>query len=165
MAGLTISTNGDYQLARAGLPVSLTEARGIEGDRDGLALADIAIGNGRIESIVASAAAPAAGAIDLGGRMIFPAFVDCHTHIDKGHIWPRKRNPDGSFMGALNATGEDRAARWNAALSSGVGFDRSAGFITSSSQSASPPRRTYRCSYPSARRNTQPCAAWAPSDE
>nr|MBA3449475.1 cytosine deaminase [Pseudaminobacter sp.] len=35
-------------------------------------------------------------------------------HIDKGHIWPRKPNPDGSFPGALTATGEDRAARWSA---------------------------------------------------
>ncbi len=39
---------------------------------------------------------------------MLPCFVDCHTHIDKGHIWPRKPNPDGSFMGALNATGDDR---------------------------------------------------------
>ncbi|TIX38271.1 MAG: cytosine deaminase, partial [Mesorhizobium sp.] len=43
-----------------------------------------------------------------------PCFVDSHTHIDKGHIWPRKPNPDGTFMGALNATGADRAARWSA---------------------------------------------------
>ena len=55
-----------------------------------------------------------AAAIDLKGRIVLPCFVDCHTHIDKGHIWPRKPNPDGSFMGALNAAGADRAARWNA---------------------------------------------------
>jgi cytosine deaminase len=48
------------------------------------------------------------------GGIAFPAFVDCHTHIDKGHIWARKPNPDGSFPGALNAVGEDRAARWSA---------------------------------------------------
>ena len=29
-------------------------------------------------------------AIDLAGRIVLPCFVDCHTHIDKGHIWPRK---------------------------------------------------------------------------
>ena len=46
---------------------------------------------------------------------MLPAFVDCHTHIDKGHIWPRKPNPDGTFIGALDAAGDDRAARWNAA--------------------------------------------------
>ncbi|TIT49586.1 MAG: cytosine deaminase, partial [Mesorhizobium sp.] len=56
-----------------------------------------------------------ADAVELGGRIVMPCFVDCHTHIDKGHIWPRKPNPDGTFMGALNATGADRAARWSAA--------------------------------------------------
>jgi cytosine deaminase len=38
-----------------------------------------------------------------------------HTHIDKGHIWPRKPNPDGTFASALQAAGEDRVARWTAA--------------------------------------------------
>ena len=43
---------------------------------------------------------------------MLPCFVDCHTHIDKGHIWPRMPNPDGTFMGALNATGD--RPRWRA---------------------------------------------------
>jgi cytosine deaminase len=47
--------------------------------------------------------------------MVFPAFIDCHTHIDKGHIWPRMRNPDGTFASALDAVGRDRVARWSAA--------------------------------------------------
>ena len=47
--------------------------------------------------------------------VVLPGFVDCHTHIDKGHIWPRKPNPDGSFMGSLLSVGDDRAARWSAA--------------------------------------------------
>lgn len=42
-----------------------------------------------------------------------PCFVDCHTHLDKGHIWPRRPNPDGSFMGALESVGADRLACWN----------------------------------------------------
>jgi cytosine deaminase len=29
----------------------------------------------------------------------FPRFVDMHTHLDKGHIWPRTPNPDGTFDG------------------------------------------------------------------
>jgi cytosine deaminase len=44
-----------------------------------------------------------------------PAFVDCHTHLDKGHIWPRRPNPDGSFPGALEAVLADRSANWSAA--------------------------------------------------
>ena len=84
-------------------------------DADGFALADIAVADGKIAAIAARTTPPPPAAIDLAGRIVLPCFVDCHTHIDKGHIWPRKPNPDGSFMGALDAAGEDRAARWSAA--------------------------------------------------
>ncbi len=53
--------------------------------------------------------------VDLRGAILFPAFVDMHTHLDKGHIWPRTPNPDGTFMGALNAAMADSSARWTAA--------------------------------------------------
>jgi len=52
--------------------------------------------------------------IDMGGAMVFPAFVDMHAHLDKGHIWPRAANPDGTFMGALTTVGRDREANWSA---------------------------------------------------
>lgn len=52
--------------------------------------------------------------VDMKGAMVFPAFTDMHTHLDKGHIWPRSPNPDGSFDGALRTVGADRAARWSA---------------------------------------------------
>ena len=52
--------------------------------------------------------------IDMKGAMVFPAFVDMHTHLDKGHIWPRAANPDGSFDGALQTVGADRLANWTA---------------------------------------------------
>lgn len=55
-----------------------------------------------------------APAVDMGGAMVLPAFIDMHTHLDKGHIWPRSPNPDGTFMGALTTVGADRAARWTA---------------------------------------------------
>jgi cytosine deaminase len=53
--------------------------------------------------------------VDMRGAMILPAFIDMHTHLDKGHIWGRSPNPDGTFMGALTAVGADREARWTAA--------------------------------------------------
>jgi cytosine deaminase len=53
-------------------------------------------------------------AVDMGGAMVLPAFTDMHTHLDKGHIWARSPNPDGTFMGALTAAGTDREARWSA---------------------------------------------------
>jgi cytosine deaminase len=52
--------------------------------------------------------------IDMKGAMVLPAFVDMHTHLDKGHIWARCPNPDGTFMGALTAVRGDAAARWTA---------------------------------------------------
>jgi cytosine deaminase len=70
-------------------------------------LADIAIVGGRI-------AADGAGLPreDLRGGMVWPGFVDVHTHLDKGHVWPRAQNPDGGFAGALAAMAADRLANW-----------------------------------------------------
>ena len=112
MADVRIPESGAYRLARGRVPVCLATAQ-LSPDGDGLALVDIAVDNGRITEL-APAAEPGAGAIDLAGRMVFPAFVDCHTHIDKGHIWPRMRNPDGTFPSALDAVARDRQMRWSA---------------------------------------------------
>ncbi|RWM80304.1 MAG: cytosine deaminase [Mesorhizobium sp.] len=112
---LEIPASGSYHLSNVRLHSSLTPGLAVTFDSDGFALADIAVADGRISSIIAHRQSNTpADAIDLGGRIVMPCFVDCHTHIDKGHIWPRKPNPDGTFMGALNATGADRAARWSA---------------------------------------------------
>ena len=51
--------------------------------------------------------------IDMKGALAMPAFIDMHTHLDKGHIWPRAANPDGSFMGALTTVRADHA-NWSA---------------------------------------------------
>ena len=47
--------------------------------------------------------------------MVWPCFVDMHTHLDKGHILPRQANPDGTFTGALDAVADDRRTNWTAA--------------------------------------------------
>lgn len=52
--------------------------------------------------------------IEMNRAMVLPCFVDMHTHLDKGHIWPRAANPDGTFMGALTTVMSDRAAHWSA---------------------------------------------------
>ena len=108
--------SGAFTLANARVHASLTSGLVAPFDTDGFALADIAIADGKIARIDARGrGAPLpADAVDLAGRIVLPCFVDCHTHIDKGHIWPRKPNPDGSFMSALDASGADRAAHWNA---------------------------------------------------
>lgn len=57
---------------------------------------------------------PQAQTFDLGGAIVMQPFTDMHTHLDKGHIWARKPNPDGTFEGALGSVGDDRVARWSA---------------------------------------------------
>ncbi|RWM73584.1 cytosine deaminase [Mesorhizobium sp.] len=110
-----IPESGQFVLSNARLHASLTPGLAAAFDADGFALADIAVADRKISSIAAHRRSNTpVGAVDLGGRIVMPCFVDCHTHIDKGHIWPRKPNPDGTFMGALNATGADRVARWSA---------------------------------------------------
>jgi cytosine/creatinine deaminase len=86
-------------------------------DFDGFAIVDMLVEDGVLAKI-----APY-GAVDFGetpevamsGRIVLPLFVDVHTHLDKGHIWRRKRNPVGDFPSAITATLEDRAANWSAA--------------------------------------------------
>ncbi len=52
--------------------------------------------------------------VEMGGAFVLPCFTDMHTHLDKGHIWPRAPNPDGTFDGALGAVRADSAANWTA---------------------------------------------------
>lgn len=84
--------------------------------REGLVAADLVIADGMIDGILAPGTAPAAlPGVDMGDRMVWPCFVDMHTHIDKGHIWTRSPNPTGDFDGAINAVRADREANWSAA--------------------------------------------------
>lgn len=93
--------SGDFTLTNVTVPACLL---GREGD---LLRTEISISGGRI-------GAPQAMAVDMGGAMLLPAFTDMHTHLDKGHIWGRAPNPDGTFLGALDTVAADRAARWSA---------------------------------------------------
>lgn len=113
---LTLPASGAYTLGNVRLHRShVAEIQRLAHDAEGFALAQIDIADGKITAIRnGDAGAANATAIDCRGGIAFPAFIDCHTHIDKGHIWPRSPNPDGSFPGALDAVGADRRANWSA---------------------------------------------------
>jgi cytosine/creatinine deaminase len=82
---------------------------------DEFSLVDITIENGLIANLAeAGTAAAQTESIDLDQGIVFPAFVECHTHLDKGHICSRRANPDGTFPGALENVGKDREANWSA---------------------------------------------------
>lgn len=116
MNTLPIPSFGIYTLKNARLHGSCIVGVDAVADADGFVKADVAIDDGRIVSIAPHylGKSDATEVIDLNGRVILPCFVDCHTHLDKGHIWPRNPNPDGSFAGALQAAHADRTAYWNA---------------------------------------------------
>lgn len=103
-----------FALRNATLPAVLVDSY-TAATREGLVPADIVIGDGVIEAVTAPGGAPAdlPGA-DLDGDMVWPCFVDMHTHIDKGHIWERQPNPTGDFEGALEAAAADQMANWTA---------------------------------------------------
>ncbi len=103
-----VRRDGDGWLRNAHVPSCLTDLDGPE-----LLSLDIELRAGRIAALAPHAAPP--GALDLAGRMVLPCWVDMHTHLDKGHIWPRAANPDGTFMGALSTVQADRIANWSAA--------------------------------------------------
>ncbi len=106
-----------YRLTNGRAPLALLTASGLAGDREGFAQIDLTVEEGRIASVVPAGTATLDSdlpALDLDGGILFPRFVDIHTHLDKGHIWPRRPNPDGTFMGALQNAGADREANWSA---------------------------------------------------
>lgn len=103
--------SGDFTLSNASVPSVVLGAAG-EGTLQRL---DIDVAGGRIVGIrPAGGPRPSGEVHEMDGGTVLPAFVDLHTHLDKGHIWPRKPNPDGSFMGALLSVADDRSSRWSA---------------------------------------------------
>ncbi len=79
-----------------------------------LAELDLLIDQGRIAAIEPAGTIPTDAGPDLGRSMVLPGLIDCHTHLDKGHIWPRASNPAGDGAAAAVATAQDRSANWNA---------------------------------------------------
>ncbi|MCW5715945.1 MAG: cytosine deaminase [Bauldia sp.] len=111
-APLSIPDDRRYAITNAAFPASLLAVHpAAPGD---LVSGDLVIADGRIERILPPGAASGLTVVDLAGGMVFPAFVDMHTHIDKGHTAPRQPNPDGTFASALAAVQVDREARWSA---------------------------------------------------
>ncbi|WP_240757073.1 cytosine deaminase [Roseicella aquatilis] len=98
----------DYWLRDARAPAALVAgvAPG-PADGQGLVRFDLKVEQGRIAAIAPLGTATEGP--DLDGGQVWPGPVDGHTHLDKGHIWPRRPNPTGDFLGALTACAEDRA--------------------------------------------------------
>lgn len=107
----TFPADGHFTLANAAVP----EASMGKAGSGALARVDVSIADGRITAVAPAGSAPRLpNIVDMDGGIVLPAFVDIHTHLDKGHIWPRRANPDGTWLSALLAVGADREAHWAA---------------------------------------------------
>jgi cytosine deaminase len=95
--------SGAVRIPRA----ALLDSSGFVFDRDGFALAEMALdGEGRIAHL---RPAPTVQASDW---IAFPPLVEPHTHIDKAFLRARAPNPEHDFQGARAAIERDRAAGW-----------------------------------------------------
>lgn len=101
MGFMTLPQKGAVRLANLTAPGCLLD------HETSLSALDLTIADGKIIRPL-----DVAEVIDMKGAMVFPAFIDMHTHLDKGHIWPRTPNPDGSFDGAINAVSNDKTGKW-----------------------------------------------------
>ncbi|MBW4652954.1 MAG: cytosine deaminase [Kaiparowitsia implicata GSE-PSE-MK54-09C] len=114
----TVPSADRYWLTNAHVPVSLLTEAIAPQTPDGLALLDLEIHNGCIRQIAAgsshAADSDAIPQVDLQRGIVFPCFVDMHTHLDKGHVWERSPNPSGSFEAALEIVNADADANWSA---------------------------------------------------
>lgn len=120
---LTILRAHRFCLRNAHVPVCLLEMppgadwETISGNRtfEGLSLVDVEIHGGAIARILPAARREAGDipAVDLDAGQLWPCFVDLHAHLDKGHIWMRSPNPDGSFDSALETAIKDSQQYWN----------------------------------------------------
>jgi len=54
---------------------------------------------GPASEVCAHEVAAGARVVELPGRVLLPAFVNAHTHLDLTHIGPRPYEPDGGFIG------------------------------------------------------------------
>jgi len=103
-----------YWLTNARIPVALLADTILEAQtREGLRSVDLEVVNGAIGQILpAGCTEKNAPSMDVRQGIVLPCFVDAHTHLDKGHIWERSPNPDGTFDSAIKTCQADRKW-WN----------------------------------------------------
>jgi cytosine/creatinine deaminase len=111
-----VSFSERYWLKNAHVPAALLPSSAIAAvsTPEGLVLVDIEIRNGAIAQILpgGTSFSELVEAIDLRQGIVFPCFVDMHTHLDKGHICSRAANPSGTFEAALEIVRLDREKYW-----------------------------------------------------
>ena len=104
-----------YWLRNVHVPSCLSDLNNVRQTREGLCLIDLKINQGKIERVVAANRSQIDREIpniDLAKKIVLPCPIDVHTHLDKGHIWERSPNTNGTFDMALNKAIADSEQYW-----------------------------------------------------
>lgn len=105
------ASRGSYVLRNVRVPVA-TLADGAEGaDAEGLVVCDVSVEAGSVKAVSEAGAGSGGTVVDAQGALLWPAFVDAHTHLVKTNTVPRCRNPSGSINDALACEVSD-VPRW-----------------------------------------------------
>lgn len=94
----------------AALAASLIPALSAAPAQEEITAVDIEIRQGAIASLVPAGTSHPGDVptVDLKQGLVWPCFVDMHTHLDKGYVWYRTPNPDGTFASALDMATADK---------------------------------------------------------
>ena len=111
----SINSLDSYWLTNAHVPQSLLPSTFQTSTQEGLCLVDFQIERGLIKRILVADSLPIndQNKFDLAKKIVLPGFVDIHTHLDKGHIWQRSPNSDGTFDTALKTAIQDSQQHWH----------------------------------------------------
>ena len=103
-----------YWLTNAHVPHCLLNLpESLPTTREGLCLVDLKLNQGKIEQIVAANTLQKdIPQLDLDRQIVLPRLIDAHTHLDKGHIWERSPNTNGTFEMALERAIADSQEYW-----------------------------------------------------
>jgi cytosine/creatinine deaminase len=103
-----------YWLKNAHVPNCLLDATLLApSTREGLSSVDLHIRQGKIQQVIsANSTNQDLPCLDLKQQIVLPCLIDVHTHLDKGHIWERSPNRDGTFALALSQGNGDREKYW-----------------------------------------------------
>ncbi|AFZ35685.1 amidohydrolase [Stanieria cyanosphaera PCC 7437] len=105
----------NYWLKNAHISSCFLKINTINSYPEQLVLVDIEIENGKIKQVLpARQKNNLDNSINLNKSIILPCLIDCHTHLDKGHIWQRSPNLDGTFDNALDIAIKDAEKYWQA---------------------------------------------------
>lgn len=107
-AVLPPATDAPFALKNVRVPAGLTSGLALPHLHDDLVDVDLVVHRGTIDWMGAAGTSKEdLRGVDLRCAMVLPCPVDAHTHLDKGLVWARSPNADGTFASASKAATTD----------------------------------------------------------